>query len=274
MPLSPEKDLILEELTSRDPAIQAAGRRRLEGFGLDALKRLKLRGRRFRGADLSGADLRYASFEEADLRDVNFRGAWFSGTSFKNANLQGADLRGVRLKTANFAGADLTDANIVGVPLGGTNIFRAASLKGISLRGANLREMYLVGRISGSFSGSMVSSSYEERHEPFDLSGYDLRGVDLSLARLHGVNLNGANLRGAILTCTTIGPAIGQRRGVWGGGGAPRTPSTMIGTDLRDVDFTGAMFTGVDLTDALYDREALSRAIKIERRWISKRRKR
>ena len=65
------------------------------------------------GANLSGANLRYADLSGVDLRYANLSGA----------NLRGANLRGVDLRYADLRGANLRDAD----------------LRGANLRGANLR---------------------------------------------------------------------------------------------------------------------------------------
>lgn len=57
------------------------------------------------GADLWGADLRYAYLGDADLMWANLRGADLGGANFRTAYIWGAD----------FMGADLEDANLCGV---------------------------------------------------------------------------------------------------------------------------------------------------------------
>ena len=62
------------------------------------------------GADLSGANLRYANLRGADLSGANLRYANLSGANLRDANLSGADLSGANLrglkiqKTAVFTG--------------------------------------------------------------------------------------------------------------------------------------------------------------------------
>ncbi|EAE6961494.1 pentapeptide repeat-containing protein [Listeria monocytogenes] len=65
-----------------------------------------------RGADLSGANLRFADLRGADLSGANLRFADLRGADLNNANLSNADLSNVNLSNANFRGVDLSDANL------------------------------------------------------------------------------------------------------------------------------------------------------------------
>ena len=66
-----------------------------------------------RGADFSGAVLRYADFSFANLRNVNFTGALIDGADFTNADITGANFNGAiwqclkdeGLKEANWSEA-------------------------------------------------------------------------------------------------------------------------------------------------------------------------
>ena len=66
-----------------------------------------LRGRRWSGYHLHGADFYCANLSGADLR-----GADLSLATFSRANLRRADLSGANLARANFSGADLTGARL------------------------------------------------------------------------------------------------------------------------------------------------------------------
>ena len=66
------------------------------------------------GADLQGADLRWANLQGADLQGADLRRADLSG-----ANLQGADLRRADLSGADLSGADLQGADLQGADLSG-----------------------------------------------------------------------------------------------------------------------------------------------------------
>ena len=86
------------------------------------------------GADLYGANLRWADLRGADLYGANLR--W--------ADLRGADLYGADLRWADLYGADLYGANLRGADLYGANL-RGADLRGADLRGASLYEANLSG---------------------------------------------------------------------------------------------------------------------------------
>ena len=71
--------------------------------------RANLREADLSGADLGGADLRWASLSGADLSGADLREA-----DLRWANLGGADLSGADLRWANLGGADLCGANLCG----------------------------------------------------------------------------------------------------------------------------------------------------------------
>jgi uncharacterized protein YjbI with pentapeptide repeats len=114
------------------------------------------------GAQLGGANLRYASAGGAFLADARLSVADLSGAELINADLTDAQLFGADLRGADLFGADLNGAHLIDADLRGANLF------GADLRGANL-------------------------------FGADLRGADLSSAKLNGAKLNGADLNGADL---------------------------------------------------------------------------
>ena len=77
-------------------------------------------GRDFVGANLSGAQLRDASFTRADLAKANFAGADAYRAKFYSASMAGASFTAARVAEADFSEADLTGAN-----LRGADFFRA-----------------------------------------------------------------------------------------------------------------------------------------------------
>ena len=62
------------------------------------------------GRDLSGVDLMYIQFPEANLRLTDLRGADFSDAKLTGAKLQKANLQGAILDDANLNGANLSGA--------------------------------------------------------------------------------------------------------------------------------------------------------------------
>ena len=109
-----------------------------------------------RRANLTGADLRGASFFNAALNNANLR----------HANLTGADIRFADLRGANLFTADLSDAQVSGANLGGANLFLAdlsnADLFGANLSGANLYEANLTAADLGSLITGASKGHYED----------------------------------------------------------------------------------------------------------------
>ena len=107
---------------------------------------LRLHAARFgsgRGANLRGANLRWADLTGANLRWVDLTGANLRWADLTGANLTGADLTGAYLRWATLTGANLTGANLRGANLTGANLrgayLRWATLTGADLTGADLR---------------------------------------------------------------------------------------------------------------------------------------
>ena len=79
----------------------------------------KCSGDAFEGADLRGANLKFAMFLGADLRDADFRNAdlvdtWFVDADLRNANFRNSNLTIARLMGANIQGANFGDAILSG----------------------------------------------------------------------------------------------------------------------------------------------------------------
>jgi len=115
------------------------------------------------GANLSDADLSFATQGGAILREVF---DW--GTDLSEANLSGADLSGANLSGANLRGAELAEVSLEETDLSGANL-SSASLGGVSLVRANLSKANLTG--AHLFYGT-------------DLSGANLSGADLSNTKM------------------------------------------------------------------------------------------
>ena len=71
------------------------------------------------GANLQGANLRYANLWDANLQGANLSWADLHGANLRGANLRGADLHGANLRGADLRGADLRGANLHGADLRG-----------------------------------------------------------------------------------------------------------------------------------------------------------
>ena len=110
---------------------------------------LEVPGDTLSGADLSGADLRYACLSGADLRGADLHyatlsGAKLSGADLRYACLSGAKLSGANLHYATLSGADLRYACLERANLIGANLERA-NLDSANLSGAYLDGAYLDG---------------------------------------------------------------------------------------------------------------------------------
>jgi uncharacterized protein YjbI with pentapeptide repeats len=129
-----------------------------------ALKGAKLRIERqdIRGVDLSGRDLRWATFTGSTLDGANLKGTDLRSADLTGCSLRGADLRGAKLDLAQLPDVDLT----------------GAKLDHTTLAEAVLRGAYLEGT-------SMTDA--------------DCTGVDLSASIIRSSDLDRANLSRAIL---------------------------------------------------------------------------
>ncbi len=107
---------------------------------------------------MRGADLRFASLRNADLRDANLIGADLSDADLRSANLSGAKLSGADLRDGDLRGADLSGANLSGADLRGANL-RDADLSGANLRADNLSGADLSGA-KGVILGPQRSDGY------------------------------------------------------------------------------------------------------------------
>jgi uncharacterized protein YjbI with pentapeptide repeats len=103
----------------------------------DIIGKLKLN---LSGADLSGAELRFANLQGADLRFADLSGAELRFANLQGAYLRSAKLQGAYLNEAFLQGADLTFANLQGAKLQGAKL-QGAYLQGAYLQGADLRDI-------------------------------------------------------------------------------------------------------------------------------------
>jgi uncharacterized protein YjbI with pentapeptide repeats len=95
-----------------------------------------------KGAELSGADLRYADADQAFLAkavlvETHLEGAYLLESDLRGANLSSAHLDFARLPEAHLNGADLTAAELRGADLWWVDL-REANLRGADLNSAKL----------------------------------------------------------------------------------------------------------------------------------------
>jgi uncharacterized protein YjbI with pentapeptide repeats len=155
-------------------------------------RRLDLRRRDLRYAELTGADLRQADLRNAQLDGAVLSYAHLDGALLNEASLEKANLRNVRLKGANLHRAVLKGADLGGAHLEGANLtsadLAAADLTSAWLLGADLRDAILTG------------ASVRQAH----LQGADLGDTVLCGATLGGADLAAADLRGASIAYAAL----------------------------------------------------------------------
>jgi uncharacterized protein YjbI with pentapeptide repeats len=91
------------------------------------------------GVDLTGANIRDASFKRADLGGAILIEVDARRTRFVSASMQGVQLDRARLVRADLTKADLRGASLVGADLTRAMLFRA-DLSGADLTGARLSD--------------------------------------------------------------------------------------------------------------------------------------
>ena len=185
----------------------------------------------FRDQDLSGADLSGEHLEGVDL----------SGARLFKANLKGAILMGAKLDGADLTGADLTGAKMNGVSarnagfgmavLNKASLFRA-DFEGATFTMADLSKADL--RCARLKKARLRQSVLHK----VDFTEADLREADLSLCDVSHSTFDNADLRGARLRMMK-----GYEKASW------------IGTDIRDINFSGAYLLRRFIMDQNYLKE-------------------
>jgi uncharacterized protein YjbI with pentapeptide repeats len=186
--------------------------------------------RRFRGVDLSGADVGAANLADADLREASLMDANLRRADLDHVSLAGADLDNALLQEASLTGAVLTGARISFAQLVG------ADLTAADLRLANLSSAILI----------------RARLMRADLSGADLRGASLKHALLSHANLRGAKLDGAVLAGADLTSADLSRAELSGAdlSGATLSDTSFSRANLFAADLSGARLADADLSGA------------------------
>jgi uncharacterized protein YjbI with pentapeptide repeats len=142
-----------------------------------------------------------ASFLKPNLKGRDFRGADMTLSAFEGADFNDVTLNGAVLSFARLDGADLSDARLSGVALSGARL-DGANLSLATLDGANLSGAKLDGAYLGA--ASLLGA---------DLSNASLDGADLIDARLDSATLTGAHLQDALLSgAVLVGATLGGAR--------------------------------------------------------------
>ncbi len=172
-------------------------------------------------ANLNGAQLKQANLSEANLSRV-----LMVGTDFSRANLKGAKLSNARLVGANLSSAQLMGADVSG-----------AVLENVSLTGADLSEAIFndadlyaarLGRVIAIGTQLPFANLSKTDWQAADLSGANLQRADLSNANLSATRLTNTNFRSANLT------GVNFRN-------ADLSLADLRGANLTEADFQGAV---------------------------------
>lgn len=198
------------------PETAPAEQTNLGGAHLSTFRDAHLVDADLRGRDLSGADLSGANLSRADLTGATLVGANLDGAVLFEATLDGAEFAASSCVGTNFVGAtgqrvgfgacDLSDATLDRATLDASS-FADAKLVGASLNGTSLERATL-------YRANLTKASLLQAN----LSHSDLREVDVDGAILDRADLRSANLFGV----------------------QGYDSASFIGTDLRDINFTGA----------------------------------
>jgi len=246
-----------------------------------------LSGLDLKGIDFSRVNFPNANFSGSNLEGANFDRAFMPEANFAGANLKDANLYWVSLTKANLSDVNFSEANLNRAALMGANI-QNAQLAGANLDnvwGYGVKGIPLSLPIDYKLiKGSLLGPKIRIYNDSFvDLTGADLTGVNLSEAYLSGVDLRGADLEKANLTgaklyavdfteaelsntifsdCyleepifknnnftgasfdnTIFDPHIHEHLTAYGNG------VNFSGTDLSDLNFSGASLWGANLSE-------------------------
>ena len=166
-----------------------------------------------------------ASLPKPDLRGKDFRGANLSAASLEGANLSNARLEGANLFNASLEGANLSNARLEGADLNDASL-EGANLNSARLDGADLNNARLEG-----------AKLIDARLEGANLSFARLEGADLFRARLEGANLSEASLEGAKLSFARLLGKPGEPLDLTAI--ASLSASLWTSSALRDADLEG-----------------------------------
>lgn len=233
----------------RDGSSPNLGRAVLRGVKWDGLC---LAGADFTAADLQGADLCHAALHDLSAHFVNLTrascsSAWLRRAGFRCAVLKSADLTDAAAMRCDFASADLESANLSRADLRHSKFVRSnlnrakfveaklrraviarSELNEASFRRADLRQARLIRlRMNGAdWSRARFRNAILIRCdlENLELPGASFAGADFRQCLLTDSFMPGANFRGAIL----------RRAGLAG--------IDWAGADLRNADLTCATF--------------------------------
>ncbi|WKZ83109.1 MAG: pentapeptide repeat-containing protein [Acidimicrobiia bacterium] len=176
------------------------------------------------GLDLSGMDLRGASFVGALLSEVDMGGANLTGADFRHSEVYGSNLAGADLSDADLRAAVISSTSLDGAALRGANL-SYTRWWGVEVTGADLRGAFLLATdwsdvaASGAVFADTVANGANLEFLPGPIEPIDFGGATLVDARLSGSILD---------------------------------PGTIAGSDFTGADLTRAAISYLDLTGALF----------------------
>ena len=193
----------------------------------------KLSGMNFLGRDFSGLDVSGCDFSGSELSRCNFKGTIATHAKFDDAILFQACLDGGEFMASSFRGANLSEASIQGAGLGETILDRAnlirANLDGSSLIKASLNQARI--HLASLQDVRLLEAQLKETEfNQANLTGADLRDCDVEKADFGKSDLHAIQLRGM----------------------KNYTSANWIGSDIRDIDFTGAYLVRRHIVDENY----------------------
>lgn len=175
----------------------------------------------------------YASYKDIQLDDIDLSGSSLCGWQFVRVSLRGAKLEGVSLLEAGLNHVDLSNASLKGAR-GSRTAIDCCVVTGIDASGLRIyRGRVRETNFSGvNLSGANFEGSYIE-HTGY--RGAQLRNAKFEKATLRDVDMCYADLSGANFLNARIEK----------------------GVDFHHANIEGAIFTGVDLNNAIMDDEML-----------------
>ena len=276
---------LVESVRRRNPARAQAIEQRLASID-DTVKAATARAKRFpawtadrvmtalaEGTSLARAKLDQLDLASLDLSGADLRSATFAGTRLSGARLDGSDLSG-----ADLRGADLTDASLAGTRLGGANLSGARAARAI-FAGAQVTQTVFAKLDLTAADFSRAQGDGSDFSEAV-LANARFIGAALTRGQFGGADVSGADFTEAILHAADFSAARGPMvvmeradltnlramRGVQFSGGrfagcrAPRSnwqEAILEGADFSRAVLTGALFPEADLRSANFDRAHL-----------------
>lgn len=226
------------------------------------------------GAQLDGRDLRGVFLEQADLTGASLKGALLDGAVLARATLDGADFTGASLKAANIGavrarGTRFVDCDMVDARLG-RGRFEAADFSGSDLTGSDMLEISITGC---NFTNAIMPNRafLEAKLDGCRFKGADLNTTMVAKSSCVGTDFSEANLAPVVFADTKLDGVIFdganlEKLTV----ASAEEPVTMHDTRfrgakldkgcLRDMDLTGADFTGASLESTYFGGANLTRA--------------